>query len=134
MRTAFKVATVFTGAAACAAAFAPAAGAATTAKTQLMEPGAFHKNCTGGSTRSVHFYYPMAADHGPTCVGEAGSTSLGGTHYSSVCTGNNNGFFLHSGLQYDFHRSQWIYFVSPPVQPVTKVYITGFSGVSKCPF
>jgi hypothetical protein len=68
MRKAFKVATVFTGAAACAAAFAPAAGAATTARTQLMEPATSHRNCSKTATSSTVLWRPSSANHGPTCV------------------------------------------------------------------
>ena len=108
MRTAFKVATAFTGAAACAAAFTPAAEAAPTttataaARTQLMMPDTAHHNCTvGPATTSAVFYWPASKHHGPTCVGGLPNlhvrTSLGGTDFSKMCAGNNSGyFFVHT--------------------------------------
>ena len=55
MRKAFTVATAFTGAAACAALFAPGADAATTAKAQPIMPGTVHKNCAiGPATHTVN--------------------------------------------------------------------------------
>jgi len=100
MRKAFKVATVFTGAAACAAAFAPAAEAATTARTQLIEPATSHRNCAGGTTTSTVLFRPTSADHGPTCVGGANNydspTYLGGTYFTYFCAGNNYGSIFYT--------------------------------------
>jgi len=94
MRTAFKVATAFTGAAACAAMFAPGAEAATTARTQPVAPDTGHKNCAiGVFTTSAVFWWRSTADHGPTCVGGLPNfnvpTSLGDNYFESVCPGNN---------------------------------------------
>ena len=105
MRKAFKVATVFTGAAACTALFAPGAEAATATagKPQLiMLPDTTHKNCTiGPRTTSTVFWWPASKNHGPTCVGGGGdydvSTSLGGNVFTSYCPGNNFGIFLSKG-------------------------------------
>jgi hypothetical protein len=96
MRKAFKVATVFTGTAACAAAFAPAAGAATTAGTQQVEPATSHRNCViGPRTTSMVFWWLSTANHGPTCVGGANNRGLRttlGVDYSKFCGGNNYGY------------------------------------------
>jgi hypothetical protein len=106
MRKAFRVATAFTGAAACAAAFTPAAAtaAATTAKTQIG-PDAFHRDCPDYSTTSVHLYWPASKDHGPTCVGQLGTTSLASNYFSGVCTGNNSGDMVTSVGTVAFIRS-----------------------------
>jgi hypothetical protein len=94
MRKAFTVATAFTGAAACAALFAPGADAATTAKAQPIMPGTVHKNCAiGPATTSAVFWWRSTAHHGPTCVGGSPDfnvpTSLGDNYFASVCPGNN---------------------------------------------
>jgi hypothetical protein len=113
MRTAFKVATVFTGAAACAAAFTPAAEAAptatatTTARTQLVTPDTSHHNCAiGPATKSAVFYWPASKHHGPTCVGGYPDyhkrTSLGGTDFSKMCAGDNYGIFFAVGISSPF--------------------------------
>lgn len=104
MRKAFKVATVFTGAAACAAAFTPAAMAAT------VRPDTSHRNCAGGGqlTTSMVFVWPSAAHHGPTCVGGANGTGWThlGTDYISFCAGNNSGSMKVSGSTRKFHEGQ----------------------------
>lgn len=113
MRKAFKVATVFTGAAACAAAFAPAAGAATTARNQQMEPATSHRNCVvGPKTSSTVLRWPTAAHHGPTCVSFFGNpgtpTLLGNNFFTFFCAGNNGGSIIYG----------------PPAKP-TRVYGPG---------
>jgi hypothetical protein len=101
MRRAFTVATVFTGTAACAAAFAPAAGAVTTARDQPLEPATSHRNCaTGPRTTSTVFWWLPGADHGPTCVGGAnyrGSVTFLYNSYSDFCAGNNSGWYKSPG-------------------------------------
>jgi len=140
MRTGFKVATAFTGAAACAAVFTPGATAvaATTARTQVLEPDAFHINCTGGSTTSLHFYYPASADHGPICVGEHGTTSLNGTYYASFCAGNNDGVYfstpLIDSLDQNYFGVYWHHETARVRKHVYDVAISMFSGNDKCPF
>jgi hypothetical protein len=131
MKRSFKVATVFTGATAFAAAFTPTAGAVTvSAKTQLIKPDIFKKNCTlGHPTTSVHFYWPAAAHHGPTCLGEAGTTSLGGTVFASFCAGNNYGWFSASGVHVPFGQSETL-FVGAPVH---QVHISHWQDSYKCP-
>src|SRR6185437_1152904 len=116
MRKAFKVATVFTGAAACATGFAPAALAATTARTQQVEPITSHRNCIiGPETSSTVLIRPTAAHHGPTCVsGSLNSgvpTPLGDTFFSFFCAGNNAGSIIFG----------------PPAK-ATRVYLPG-SGI-----
>jgi hypothetical protein len=97
MRKAFKVVTVFTGTAACAAAFAPAAGAATV----TVKPTTTHKNCSlGPKTTSMVFWWPASANHGPTCVGgygDPGYTTNLDTYYSSFCAGDNYGSVFIKG-------------------------------------
>jgi hypothetical protein len=130
MRKAFRVATAFTGAAACAAAFTPAAAAAaTTAKTQVG-PDTFHRNCPHYSTTSVHLYWPASKDHGPTCVGQLGESTLSGTYFRSVCTGNNSGSMSTSRTFFDFHRSS-VFLLN---QKVGLIGITGFGGAAECPY
>jgi hypothetical protein len=102
MRKAFKVATVFTGTAACAAMFVPAAEAATAANAQQAEPATSHHNCAvGPRTTSTVLMWPSAAHHGPTCVGGEVDyrvfTRLG-THYSKICGGNNSGWITGPGF------------------------------------
>jgi hypothetical protein len=136
MRTAFKVATVFTGAAACAAAFTPAAQAATatTAKTQQIKPDTVKKDCViGPSTTSMVFYWYSFSNHGPTCVGSAGNPTNTVTldhSFAGFCTGNNSGWFTSfNGTKIDFKRSQ----PSWTSGYVGEVHITGHGGAFRCP-
>jgi hypothetical protein len=110
MRRAFKVATVFTGAAAAVAAFTPAAEAATAAGAQRMEPTTSLRNCNGNiaSTTSMVFMWPVSKHHGPTCIGDGKHSRQGDpvhpdTNYGNYCAGNNFGFLLYdSGRQKSF--------------------------------
>ena len=98
MRKAFKVATVFTGTAACAAMLGPAAEAATAANAQQAEPATSHRNCTiGPRTHSTVLWWLSTAHHGPTCVGGANDFRVAthlGTYYSKLCGGNNSGWVM----------------------------------------
>jgi hypothetical protein len=108
MRRAFKVATAFTGAAACVAVLTPGvtAAAATTSKSRQMKPADLI-NCPAGWNTSVHLYWPSTAHHGPTCVGNhqfkawpAISKAPSGPRYHKLCSGNNNGSYRSSGSRY----------------------------------
>jgi hypothetical protein len=99
MRRGKKVATVFTGAVTCAAAFTPAADATTThtapGKTRVFGP----HNCTAGVfTNSLVLYWPSSKHHGPTCVDGTGNWHLG-AYFASYCTGDNQGSFITSHLR-----------------------------------
>jgi hypothetical protein len=142
MRKAFKVATVFTGAAACAAAFMPAAEAAptATAKTQQIGPDIIVKDCDAGQTTSVHFYWPSAAHHGPTCLGESGTSTLHGASFTGACTGNNWGWFsfsvpgVRSLTKIHFGQTEVFSFANDfgGDAKVYKVHISGWSGGWTC--
>jgi hypothetical protein len=136
MRRAFKVATVFTGAAAAVAAFTPA-GAATAAGAQRMEPATSLRNCNGhlASTTSMVFVY-QSGNHGPTCIGD-GNISLQGfpvrpdTKYGNFCAGNNSG-----NMFYDSGRSKVFVPGSKKIGLggafVSNVSIGSFRGADKC--
>jgi len=137
MRKAFQVATVFTGAAACAAAFTPTAMAATATPTktqQINAPDIVKKNCGGGSvTRSMVFVWANQAAHGPTCVGGSpggpGTVSLSGNSFGGFCTGNNYGWLIENGTRRDFHQFSSAHSVH---WKVGQVHISGWSGRSAC--
>jgi len=99
MRRAFKVATVFTGAAACAAAFTPAtmAGAATTGQ---MKPDTSVRECYKSPTTSAALWYRASAHHGPICFGganHAGPVYLSYAYFTRFCAGNNSGSYYRDG-------------------------------------
>jgi hypothetical protein len=142
MRRAFKVATVFTGAAAAAAAFTPAAMAATATGAQRMEPATSSpRNCNQNllSTTSMVFTWLPSAHHGQTCIGDGDTRRRGiGTspsaNYGNYCAGNNSGYLYYSGLRKKTFT---------PGHPgratsglggafVSFVSITGFHGSDKC--
>jgi hypothetical protein len=124
MRKAFKVATVFTGAAACATTFVPAAGAAT------VRPATSHWDCSiGPRTTATVLWWPTSKDHGPTCVGGANqnheSTPLG-TIYTSYCPGDNFGYIYTSSpaVYYRVHPGETKHEI---YAYVTSVYISSWS-------
>jgi len=136
MRKAFKVATAFTGAAACAAVFTPGAmgATATTAKTLQVNPDIAPKNCTATSTTSMVFWWVSGA-HGPNCVGGSpggpGTTTAlnNGKYVSRICTGNNWGWIVHSDIKQHFGQD---YSLDRSVWKVSQVHISGWSGGWKC--
>jgi hypothetical protein len=134
MRKAFKVATAFTGAAACAAAFTPAAEAVTapTLRTQVV-PNVEHRNCPiGPSTTSMVFWWSAAAHHGPTCAGSGGVPGhIVFSHwFSRICTGNNKGYI--TSKPGGFHNSFGAGLSRLRAQFVYSVDITGHAGTFHC--
>ena len=106
MRRSFRVATVFTGAAALAGGFGPTALAATTQTTAIHPDTPTNRICganNGGVSHWVHLYYPNN-DHPAECFHGSGYTNAGAT-IASFCPGNNGGY-LHgsvSGVGSTFH-------------------------------
>jgi hypothetical protein len=93
MRKSFRVATVFTGAAACAAAFAPAAGAAPVAAGIIPKPITAN-DCTAGELDWAHMYYTAAENHTiPACFAGIGTYWIAGSkRFTYFCPGNNSGY------------------------------------------
>jgi hypothetical protein len=155
MRKSFQMATVFTGAAACAAVFAPTAGAVTartapavragaaTARTTAAVPATASENCNAGTKTWVHVYFPAGAHHGPVCFGGRGVAGVADVTRLGVCGGNNSGYI--SGLSTD-HGGHWPIHFGPGTTErnfskwgvggdlrVSFVYISGFKGGDTCP-
>jgi hypothetical protein len=114
MKKSFRVATVFTGAAAAAAAFTPAAAAmpvATGPATHDLAPGiAATGNVTatddcGSRTEGwLYLYYAASEHHGPVCLGGTGIVDIKpGTRIAGYCTGNTYGSM--AGYYLSQHRS-----------------------------
>jgi hypothetical protein len=136
MRKSVKVAMVFTGTTAYAAAFVPAAGAATAAGAQQMVPATSHHNCAlGPRTTSVVLWWPGTAHHGPTCVGGQNFQHQGtplGTYFSYYCPGNNIGTLSWNGGD-----SNIIFSLGQTKQPLhhrylSQAYISSWSGHDTC--
>ena len=112
MKRSFRVATVFTGAAACAAAFAPTANAAQVAPdgTTRIAPDAIAANCEPGmiDASSLHLYYSPKQNHPkPACVFLSdGYVPIGnGTaKFSSYCAGGYSGYLYINGSPHRFTR------------------------------
>jgi hypothetical protein len=111
MKRSFQVATVFTGAVACATALAPTAEAAT------VTPDTTAKNCTVGSVAAVHLYYPASANHPlPACVSGAGYISWpGGKKFAGICGGAWSGSFVYENPKTGIYGSSYF---SPGHYPV----------------
>ena len=146
-----RVATTFTGAAACAAAFAPAATAAT--HTAAEYP--YHKfptnetlalrgevtPATTGSIRSasctgrsewLHVYWYSTEGAGPflTCVGYKGKLTGLTMDMVAQCGGTNHGKFFPGSLTY-VAGTTYRYFTSP-LRSVSAISIAGWTGTDKC--
>jgi hypothetical protein len=135
MRKAFRVTTMFTGAATCAAAFTPGVTAlAATTRPQQIEPDTGAKNCAiGTSTTSMVLSWSPRGDHGPTCIGsggQPGTVNLGGKVFDDYCTGDNYGWFSYSIAGQDgFRRSLgFIQNTHSPLSPPLHIYDVHISG------
>jgi hypothetical protein len=101
MKRSFQVATVFTGAAACAVALTPtaeAAPAAPGATTTITPKTITANNCTAGEWNWLHMYYTAAENHPtPACFGGTGVFKIAGNkRFTKFCPGDNSGAILTS--------------------------------------
>jgi hypothetical protein len=99
MRKSFRAVTAFTGVAAAAAVFAPAAGAATGAPEFVPRSGAGRAaNCTTRSTGGLTLYYTKAEKHSvPACVSGSGYVPIGPKEFASYCGGSYYGYLWIKG-------------------------------------
>src|SRR5437016_1960199 len=103
MKRSFRVATVFTGAAACAAALMPAAEAApvTPGASARLTPNTTARTCgqTNHYTNSVHLYYSSRESHPlPACITGIRNVYIGtGKRFSYYCGGAFSGSLEISG-------------------------------------
>lgn len=102
MKRSFKVATVFTGAVACAVALAPAAGAATT--TPKITPYIEGGTCTANPTHSLVLAYSPKENHPtPACFAGKGIWHLPNKpRFASYCTVNYSGYLWIGGQKRNF--------------------------------
>jgi hypothetical protein len=106
MKRSFKVATVFTGAAACAAAFAPTALAAPAAPgaTAKVTPDIVGGDCPTNpfsSNNLLHLYYTPSEQHSlAACFGGKGIYTIGkGKYFSYYCAGQYSGHLWVNGVK-----------------------------------
>lgn len=145
VKKAMRVATTFTGAAACAIGVGPAATAAThTHQFPVMTPNIRPDNnteggsCKGGTSNWVHmaYGYPNTHDY---CYGFRGAIRVDFT-YSMICGGNNIGWYSGRsdsgrGKYVDATYHQGTTYARLPGAPlyVSAIGINSFSGTEKCP-
>jgi hypothetical protein len=138
MKRSFRVATVFTGAAACAAAFAPTANAAQVGPngTTRITPDAKAGTCEPGliGASSLHLYYSPKQDHpDPACVYLSdGYVAIGNgkAKFSSYCGGGYSGYLYIDGSPHRFTKGDHHLYG----QDVSGVYIDGNPGGSACTY
>jgi|SRR5215472_1935317 len=109
MKRAFKVATAFTGVAACATVMAPAADAGTAVPFTA-------NNCTLAEANWVHLYYSVNQHHPtPACFGNNGANRLTNNQkFSAICTGNNSGeYYSSNGIIRNFYPGSDMVFPTP---------------------
>jgi hypothetical protein len=131
MKRSFRVATVFTGAAACAVALTPAAEAAPTAPgaTARITPAATNHDCTSKSGQAIHLYYSLKENHTtPACIAGSGSVQWArGKRFASYCGGGYSGYMWIDGGQKRHFTAGVVYHdlynVSVSKVAISKVYI-----------
>jgi hypothetical protein len=101
-RKTMRVATMFTGAAACAVAFTPAAHAA---NLDPVRPANTEWGDCQGANQS-HWLH-IVTNQSIFCLGDRGIINVGVHPYGlpvySYCGGNNSGWFLYSGRELKFY-------------------------------
>jgi hypothetical protein len=142
-----RVATLFTGTAACAFAFAPAAVAASTGQHAVARPDSGTtgnikiEDCTPSRAHWVHF-----TDRGGSiCFGDRGTWSGNRrdayVSANKICPGNNWGFYggysaSDGGAWYtgEFapNGGRWPHLPNPGFTRLTLMHISGFSGSNQC--
>jgi hypothetical protein len=145
IRRTMRVATTFTGAAACAVAFNPAAMAAT---ARLAQPGIAENHTVSGNIHSGTCAGPNASHWlhigGPygsrTCIGFAGVLDLSPyPNMRSFCGGNNSGGIWGSGPKgpgiYSFHPGTYFWHLprSSAYFYVSIIELLFWKGGDKCP-
>jgi hypothetical protein len=125
VRRSFRVATVFTGAAAALTGFAPVAGAATVTAgaTGAVTPDTTVGNCIGTGTQDLVLFYTAAESHKtPACIASKGGKTKIGTgrlRFSQYCAGEYSGYLWVNGSKKGFtsgfhtlHESPIVSYVS----------------------
>jgi hypothetical protein len=139
MKKSFRVGTVLTGAAACAAAFGPTAAAATTATAAKPVPSnVTEEDCTAADSHWVHMYWLPSADHGPTCLGYKGTKEVSHS-FDGFCAGNNHGWLSYISSDGELITHQAFSsktFILPAEGAdiyIFGVHISGYAGSEPCP-
>jgi hypothetical protein len=140
--------TGFTGAAACAAAFTPAAGAQAASVSPVHQPRPYqaHLNTMGpdeitqgnclGANQS-HWLH-LVTSQSITCYGDRGLTGVGtypGLKIYSFCGGNNSGWFWFAGER-EMRFQVGTYYYEPAGAPflASAVSISTWHGNDKCSY
>jgi hypothetical protein len=134
-RRAMRVATTFTGVAACAFAMAPTAMAATGHQTEVKDNTIRPLNTANGNCEGANqsHWFHMGTTATVTCYGGRGSAHPGGYVINSFCGGNNIGYFTGNRKRVNFGIGDfWAHIPSAPYA-VSKVVISSWSGGTKCP-
>jgi hypothetical protein len=124
MKRSFRVATVFTGVAACAAVFAPAAEAAPAAPgvmTRIAPDTVTAYDCSVANT-ALHLYYTPSESHSiPACFSGTGYWYVGtGKRFDAYCAGDYSGSLEVDGTWRRFTEGAHKLYGS-----VEEVYIAG---------
>ena len=105
MKRSFKVATVFTGAAACAVALTPAAEAAPVAPGATARPDTIGGNCNPSLAQvALHLYYtPSESHYLAACFSGEGTYWLGhGKRFAYYCAAQSSGYLYIGGVRRKF--------------------------------
>jgi hypothetical protein len=128
MRRAFRVAAAFTGAAAGAAPFTPAA-AAPAQHAMLRDIGGRLYNCTPAMAQWIHFYWEPQAHHGPQCMSGSSHVWTHPQKYLGFCTGDAYGTIVISGSSFPYGPDQITAFNGN----VSAISVSRVAGHYNCP-
>jgi hypothetical protein len=138
MKRSFRVATVFTGAAACAVARVPAAQAAPAAgaTAKITPQGITANDCTAGEWNWAHMTYTAAERHPVSaCFGGTGVFKIpGNKRFTYFCPGDNSGYIQpksHGRVSFVASENQ-IPLFSEIISTVSIIQHFGGHGSSRC--
>jgi hypothetical protein len=136
MRRSFKLATVFTGAAALAGGYGPTAFAATTQATALgLGQWQLCGNNNNNVSHYLHIYY--STGHPPECIGGIVKHLPTNATVNAFCPGNNSGSLFGSGLVGQEPGPPISFYDGEGMQRIGKTHISAVSiwhwtGTDKC--
>jgi hypothetical protein len=127
MKRSFKVATIFTGAAACAVALAPMAEAAPLAPGTANTTDAIHGDCNPNTTHplSFHLYYTQSEKHSlAACFSGVGKYPIAKEKFAYYCAGEWSGYVWIKGVRTPFGSKKHDLYG----QSISQVSLTGLNG------
>lgn len=130
-----RVATIFTGVAACTFPLAQAAHAQDAHANVRLRPDINIDNCSGAKKNWVHVGYVVSDVKYSNCIGNRGGHSYDNGAVTAFCGGNNSGhlFYHTANANVDWHFGHGTtYRTWNPDVGTSYISISGYAGTDAC--